>query len=76
MKFAVGLLIAFLLGVGASYFDVPVPAPPEIKGSLLILAVTFGFIAGDRYLEKDDETPDAKASAQVTEEASPEPASE
>lgn len=76
MKFAVGLVIAFLLGVGTSYFDLPAPAPPKIKGALLILAITIGYIAGDNYLESEENASTNGTGAEVTDKATPEPASE
>ena len=52
MKIVVGALIAFLVGVGCRYFDVPVPSPPVLPGALLVVAMTLGYSATDRALTR------------------------
>jgi XapX domain-containing protein len=49
MKSAVGLVLAFALGFACRAFDIPSPAPPLILGALLVLTMTVGYIAVDRY---------------------------
>lgn len=43
-----GLAMAVCLGIGCRLLDLPLPAPPKMQGALLVLAMTLGFIAGDR----------------------------
>ena len=50
MKLALAVLFAFCLGVVTRWLDVPVPAPPRVTGVLLILAITLGYLATDRFL--------------------------
>ena len=54
MKFAAGLLIAFFLGAVCRWLDLPVPSPPRIAGVMLILAITLGYLAVDRFVAKGD----------------------
>lgn len=51
MKIAIGLLVAFLVGVGCRYFDIPVPSPPVLPGALLVVAMTLGYTTTDRLLK-------------------------
>jgi XapX domain-containing protein len=52
MKSAIGLLVAFSLGAGCRYFDIPVPSPPKILGALLVVATTIGYMTADHFLAK------------------------
>lgn len=61
MKIAIGLLVAFLVGVGCRYFDIPVPSPPVLPGALLVVAMTLGYTATDRLLK--DKAPEATTRA-------------
>jgi XapX domain-containing protein len=49
MKSAIGLVLAFTLGFGCRAFGIPSPAPPLIIGALLVMAMTVGYIAVDRW---------------------------
>jgi XapX domain-containing protein len=49
MKSMIGVLLAFALGFGCRAFGIPSPAPPLILGALLVMAMTIGYIAVDRY---------------------------
>ena len=42
------LAMALCIGIGCRVLDLPLPAPPRIQGALLVLAMTLGFVAGDR----------------------------
>ncbi len=46
----VGFALAFAVGVGCRCFDLPLPAPPRLEGALLVVAMTLGFLAGQRWL--------------------------
>ena len=52
MKVLVGGIVAFLVGAGCRYFDVPVPSPPVLPGALLVVAMTLGYSATDRGLSR------------------------
>lgn len=53
IKASLGMLLAFLVGAGARILDIPVPAPPQILGALLVLAMTVGFLVADLFLRMD-----------------------
>jgi XapX domain-containing protein len=49
MKPLVGIVLAFILGFVCRAFGIPSPAPPLILGALLVVAMTIGYIAVDRW---------------------------
>lgn len=49
-KIILGLLLGFLIGAGCRWLDIPVPSPPSLIGALLVVAMTLGYTAADRYL--------------------------
>lgn len=49
MKIVFGLLLTILIGIGCRVIDIPVPAPPAMTGALLVLAMTIGYLAVDRW---------------------------
>jgi XapX domain-containing protein len=54
MKLLVGLALSFLIGVSCRCFDIPVPSPPVLPGALLVVAMTLGYTAADRWLVRKD----------------------
>jgi XapX domain-containing protein len=52
MKVLIGAIVAFLIGAGCRYFDIPVPSPPVLPGALLVVAMTLGYSATDRALTR------------------------
>jgi XapX domain-containing protein len=50
MKVLAGAVVAFLVGAGCRYFDIPVPSPPVLPGALLVVAMTLGYSVTDRAL--------------------------
>jgi len=52
MKLLVGAAVAFLVGAGCRYFDIPVPSPPLLPGALLVVAMTLGYSAIDSALSR------------------------
>jgi XapX domain-containing protein len=48
-------MIAAGVGAAARLFDLPVPAPPNLLGVLLIGAITGGYLAADRLLAASKE---------------------
>jgi XapX domain-containing protein len=51
MKFMIGLVISFAVGVVCRYFDIPAGSPAVIPGALLVLAMTTGYSWTNRILE-------------------------
>ena len=50
MKSMIGIVLAFALGFACRAFGIPSPAPPLILGALLVMAMTIGYIAVDRWV--------------------------
>ena len=50
MKSMIGIVLAFALGFACRAFGIPSPAPPLILGSLLVMTMTIGYIAVDRWM--------------------------
>lgn len=48
MKIALGLLLAFGIGVVCRLAGVPLPAPPVLIGALLVVAMSAGYVLTDR----------------------------
>jgi len=57
MKFAIGLLLSFAIGVACRLFDIPVGSPPVIPGALLVLAMTLGYSTTNRVLNRRNHPP-------------------
>ena len=49
MIIALGLLLAFAIGVACRLAAIPLPAPPVLIGALLVLAMTIGYVVTDRF---------------------------
>ena len=45
-----GLALAFLIGSGCRLLNLPLPAPPQLSGALLVLTMTLGFVIGGNLL--------------------------
>lgn len=50
MKTALGIIIAFAVGLACRILAIPSPAPPALTGALLVLAMTLGYAATDRLM--------------------------
>ena len=50
MKSMIGIVLALALGFSCRAFGIPSPAPPLILGALLVMAMTIGYIAVDRWM--------------------------
>jgi len=57
MKAFLGLVLAFALGFACRAFGIPSPAPPMILGALLVMAMTIGYLAIDRWLSASQAPP-------------------
>ena len=51
-KALLGIILGLLIGVGCRLFDIPVPSPPKLLGALLVVAMTVGYMATDRVLDR------------------------
>ncbi len=49
MKVALGMLLAFTIGVICRVALIPLPAPPVLIGALVVLSMTLGYVATDRF---------------------------
>lgn len=49
-KIIIGLIVGLLIGAGCRFFDIPVPSPPKLVGALLVVAMTVGYLATDRWM--------------------------
>lgn len=47
---ALGLTLAFAIGVACRYFDLPLPAPPTLTGAALVFCTTLGFVLTNLFL--------------------------
>jgi len=52
MRFIIGLVISFAVGVGCRYFDIPVGSPAVIPGALLVVAMTMGYASTHKILTR------------------------
>ena len=52
MKLLVGVVVSFIVGAGCRFFDIPVPSPPVIPGAILVLAMTIGYSATSKVLDR------------------------
>lgn len=50
VKVALGLLLGLGIGALCRFLAIPSPAPPALPGALLVVAMTLGYIAADRWL--------------------------
>jgi XapX domain-containing protein len=50
VKVALGLLLGLGIGALCRFLAIPSPAPPVLPGALLVVAMTLGYIAADRWL--------------------------
>ena len=50
MNLAFGIVIAGAVGAATRILSLPVPAPPNLTGVLLIAAITAGYLGADRWL--------------------------
>ena len=50
IKVVMGLLLGLGIGALCRFLAIPSPAPPVLPGALLVVAMTLGYIAADRWL--------------------------
>ncbi len=49
IKYYIGLVIAFCIGALCRRFEIAAPAPPAIPGVMLVVAMTLGYVAADKF---------------------------
>lgn len=49
MTDALGILMCMGIGAVCRYFDVPLPAPPNFMGALLVVSMTSGYVVGSSF---------------------------
>jgi XapX domain-containing protein len=47
MKVASGFVLAFGIGAACRWVEIPLPAPPNLVGALLVVTITVGFLVMD-----------------------------
>jgi XapX domain-containing protein len=52
LKPILGFVLAFAIGSLCRISGVPVPAPPALVGALLVLSMTLGYLAADRWARR------------------------
>jgi XapX domain-containing protein len=50
LETVLGAIMAFGIGAGCRWFDIPAPAPPKLIGAMLVVAMTIGFLITDHLL--------------------------
>lgn len=50
MKFAIGMVISFVVGMGCRYFGIPVGSPSTLPDAFLVLAMTAGYSCTNRIM--------------------------
>jgi len=51
-RIVIGLLLGVAIGALCRWAGIPSPAPPVLAGALLVVAMTLGYIATDRWVAK------------------------
>lgn len=51
-KLLIGVGLGLAVGAGAALLGIPSPAPPALIGALLVVAMTLGYEAAGRWLER------------------------
>lgn len=50
MKGALGVALAFFIGVGCRLAEIPLPATPVLIGAAVVLAMTLGYVIVDCFV--------------------------
>ncbi len=51
-RLALGFILAFTIGALCQLLPIPLPAPTALLGAIVVLSMTLGYIAADRYLAR------------------------
>ncbi len=49
LSLAIGVVVAFAIGLSSALVGFAAPAPPTIEGALIVAAMTAGYLIADRY---------------------------
>ncbi len=60
MKLLIGAVVAFVVGAGCRFFDIPVPSPPVLPGALLVVVMTLGYTIADHAMKGTTRTATTK----------------
>lgn len=52
IRIVLGFILAFGIGILCRLLPVPLPAPTALVGALVVMSMTLGYIAADRYLAR------------------------
>ena len=52
LKVTLGLLLGVVIGGLCRWLEIPSPAPSVLNGAVLVVAMTSGFVATDRWLAR------------------------
>jgi len=50
IELGISIALGLAIGIGCRWFDLPLPAPPKIVGSLLVVSMTMGFLVVNHVL--------------------------
>jgi XapX domain-containing protein len=62
MRLVFGFLLAFGIGIFCRVARIPSPAPQAIIGSLLVVAMSTGFVVADRLMDRRSKPTSAQQS--------------
>lgn len=54
VRIALGLVLGFAIGGVCQWLAVPSPAPPVLAGAMLVVSMTLGYTATDRYFARHE----------------------
>ncbi len=52
IRIVFGFILAFAIGILCQLLPIPLPAPTALVGALVVMSMTLGYIAADRYLAR------------------------
>lgn len=55
-KTVIGLVLGLAVGAGCRWLGIPSPAPPVLTGAMLVVAMTLGYLACERWFARRDAT--------------------
>ncbi len=62
MRLVFGFLVAFGIGIFCRVARIPSPAPQDVIGSLLVVAMSTGFVVADRLMDRRSTSTSAQQS--------------
>jgi XapX domain-containing protein len=71
MKIILGFVLAFAIGAVCRLARIPSPAPNALLGSLLVVAMSVGYIAAERALARPNHSSPTHAAQSSTNGAKP-----